>query len=114
MRRAGLDIDKPQGGGRAVLATACNVSRSTVTRWLDGRSMPGPDQLEIIAKALGIPVMDLLVGAGIVSAESMGMPSTGVLTVEEAAAALGIAQDDMEFFTGFVAQLQKRASDGAR
>jgi transcriptional regulator with XRE-family HTH domain len=109
MRRAGLDIDKPQGGGRAVLATACNVSRSTVTRWLEGRSMPGPDQFQPIAEALNVPVIEMLIGSGVIAPESVGEPRTTYPTPEEAAEELGISPDDRELFVGFVRQLQKRA-----
>lgn len=113
MRKAGLDIDKQQGGGRVTLAKACDVSRSTVTRWLEGRSMPGPEHFETIAEAVGVPVVELLTGAGIVSAESLDLvknrPAT-LPTPEEAAVALGIRPDDRELFLNFVSQLQKRAA----
>jgi transcriptional regulator with XRE-family HTH domain len=112
MRRADLDIDKPQGGGRVALATALNVSRSTVGRWLDGKAVPSPEYFEPIAEALGIPVVDLLIGAGIVSPESLDLmknPPSPVPTAEEAAIALGINPDDQELFLSFVEQLQRRA-----
>ncbi|MEU8920343.1 helix-turn-helix transcriptional regulator [Kitasatospora sp. NPDC048545] len=111
MRRAGMDVDKQQGGGRAALADACQVSRSTVGRWLDGQSIPGSEHFEAIAAALGVPVMDLLLGTGIISAESLQTPQSATrhFSPEEAAEELGIRADDREFFLTFVEQLQKRA-----
>jgi transcriptional regulator with XRE-family HTH domain len=112
MRRADLDIDKQQGGGRAALAAACGVSRSTVGRWLDGQSSPNPEHFEVIAAALGIPVIQLLVGAGIISTYPSSPPNLveeQPITPEEAATRLGILPDDRELFLTFVDQLQKRA-----
>jgi transcriptional regulator with XRE-family HTH domain len=86
MRRAGLDIDSQQGGGRAVLAEEIGVSRSTVTRWLQGQTLPSPDQFEPLARALDTSVEDVLVGGGIVSVESLWTP--GVQSPAASAAAL--------------------------
>jgi len=114
MRRADLDIDKQQGGGRVTLANACGVSRSTVSRWLEGQSMPSPEYFEAIAAALNVPVVDMLVGAGIISADSLnklqrpGAP-TGTPSVEEVAAEWGILPEDRELFFAVAEQLRKRA-----
>jgi transcriptional regulator with XRE-family HTH domain len=111
MRRADLDIDKPQGGGRAALAAACDVSRSTVSRWLDGKAIPSPEYFQPIADAVGVSVAELLIGAGIIPADSLGQlkQPRQVYSPEEAAVALGISPDDQELFSNFVQQLQKRA-----
>jgi transcriptional regulator with XRE-family HTH domain len=69
MRRAGLDIDGQLGGGRATLADKVGVSRSTVTRWLGGQTLPAPDQFAPLAEALGVYVLDILVDGGIVPPE---------------------------------------------
>jgi len=68
MRDAGLDIDSQRGGGRATLADTCGVSRSTVGRWLDGQSMPSAEHFRSIAKALHVPLRDVMIGGGIMDA----------------------------------------------
>lgn len=114
MRRAGLDIDRQQGGGRAKLADACGVSRSTVGRWLDGQTIPSPEYFEAIATTLNTPVTDMLVGAGILSAESLkqikGPQPAQPPSVEEVAADWGIRPEDRELFFTVAEQLRKRAA----
>lgn len=114
MRRAGLDIDRQQGGGRAKLADACGVSRSTVGRWLDGQTTPGPEHFEAIARTLDTPVTDLLVGTGIISAESLAPlgspPPDQPPSIEEVAAKWQIRPEDREFFFSVAEQFRKRAT----
>lgn len=113
MRRAGLDIDRQQGGGRAKLADACGVSRSTVGRWLDGQTIPSPEYFELIAATLNTPVTDLLVGAGIISAGSLkqvkGPLAAPPPSPEEVAAEWRLRPEDRELFFGVAEQLRKRA-----
>lgn len=114
MRRANLDIDTQQGGGRVALANACQVSRSTVSRWLEGQSMPSPEYFEAIAEALNVPVVDMLVGASIISASSLRelqQPDSpaNAPSVEEVAAEWGILPEDRELFFAVAEQLRKRA-----
>jgi transcriptional regulator with XRE-family HTH domain len=95
MRGAGLEIDRQRGGGRMALATKLGVSPSTIGRWLDGKSMPGPEVYEPLAVALGVPVADMLTGTGILSSESLQhLHQTGVrsqpITAAQAADELGI------------------------
>ncbi|MGA5820852.1 helix-turn-helix domain-containing protein [Kitasatospora sp. NPDC094028] len=75
MRAAGLDIDSQRGGGRATLADACDVSRSTAGRWLDGSSIPSPEHFKSIAHTVGVSVIDLLVGTGIMDQADVGTPT---------------------------------------
>ncbi|MFJ9771202.1 helix-turn-helix transcriptional regulator [Kitasatospora sp. NPDC101157] len=76
MRTAGLDVDSQRGGGRASLADACDVSRSTVGRWLDGASIPSPEHFKAIARTVGVSVADLLIGTGIMDQSDIGAPTT--------------------------------------
>ncbi|MFE2407088.1 hypothetical protein ACFXDE_01955 [Kitasatospora sp. NPDC059408] len=87
MRAAGLDIDSQRGGGRAALADACDVSRSTAGRWLDGASIPGPEHFKAIARTVNASVIDLLIGAGIMDQDDIGVPTTPPMT--DIAAELG-------------------------
>jgi transcriptional regulator with XRE-family HTH domain len=94
MRAAGLDIDRQRGGGRKALAEAVGVAPTTVTRWLEARSVPSPEHFEAIADAVGVPVVKMLVENGIISAESVTLEhQSGVRfqpTPAQAADELGI------------------------
>lgn len=109
MRRAGLDIDTQQGGGRLALANALDVSRSTVSRWLEGTSMPSPEYYEPLAKALDVRATDMLVGAGIISPMDLGHAAPQELTVEEIAARWEISPEDLPILTSVVDELRKRS-----
>lgn len=102
--RAGYDIDSPRGGGKKAIAKATGMSPSSVGRMLAGQTIPSPPQLEKLAEALRVPLIDLLVLSGVVSEQAkhrvgaggppvrpVGLPS---LTIEEAALALGIRSPD--------------------
>lgn len=103
--RAGYDIDSPRGGGKKAIAKAAGMSASSVGRMLAGQTMPSPPQLEKLAGALQVPLIDLLVLGGVVSerakqdvavapaaAPAPGRPTS--LSIEEAARALGIRSPD--------------------
>ncbi|NUP24149.1 MAG: helix-turn-helix transcriptional regulator [Streptomyces sp.] len=95
MRNAGLDIDRQRGGGRTQLANALNVSQSTVARWLDGKVVPSPELFEAIADAVGVPVRDMLVETGIISAKALtkndrSEVASSPITPTQAADALGV------------------------
>lgn len=67
--RCGYDLT-PKSGGRAALAVATGMSASSVGRTLEGRTLPLPSQFEAIARVFNVPVRDVLVEAGIITAES--------------------------------------------
>ncbi|WP_354643955.1 helix-turn-helix domain-containing protein [Kitasatospora camelliae] len=95
MRSAGLDIDRQRGGGRKALAEAIGVSGSTVARWLDAKAVPSPEYFEPIADTVGVPVVNMLIESGIISAESVTPQThTGVrsqpITPAQAADELGL------------------------
>ncbi|MFD3498816.1 helix-turn-helix domain-containing protein [Streptomyces sp. NPDC058678] len=98
--RAGYDIDSPRGGGKKAIAKATGMSPSSVGRMLAGQTIPSPPQLEKLAEALRVPLIDLLVLSGVVSerakgnvgATQSGPPAS--LSIEEAAFALGIRSAD--------------------
>jgi transcriptional regulator with XRE-family HTH domain len=119
MRTAGLDIDKQRGGGRAELAERLNVSRSTITRWLEGGSLPGPEYIEPLAEALNVYVDDMLISGGIVSpgrmtpagaeqaARNGGIYDSGVelpadLDLTKLAELLGYLPEEQEIFVAVV------------
>lgn len=115
-RRAGYDIDSPRGGGKTALARDAGMTESSVGRMLAGKTLPDPRSFEAIARAVRIPVRDLLVEAGIISPQTLTEnPSARVasdLTPEEAAARLGITDPiGREMFLGVVARLRRQQDD---
>lgn len=118
--RAGYDIYSPRGGGRKALAKATGMSASSVGRMLAGQTIPSPPQLEKLANALRVPLIDLLILGGVVSErakQDTGMASVAPvrplpITVEEAALALGIRRPDrVQMFKAMASTLieQERA-----
>ncbi|MEU2487133.1 helix-turn-helix transcriptional regulator [Streptomyces sp. NPDC012617] len=67
--QAGYDLT-PGSGGRTHLARDTGMSPSAVGRMLDGKTLPMPQQLEGLARAVGEPIRTLLVSAGVISANS--------------------------------------------
>ena len=72
-----LEIDlTPGAGGRAKLAELTGMSRSSVSRMLEGRTLPLPHQFEAIAKVIGADVRDLLITSGVISEEAWPLTAT--------------------------------------
>jgi transcriptional regulator with XRE-family HTH domain len=84
-----MDVDSQLGGGRAALADAAGVSRSTVGRWLDGTTLPRVEQLRVIAAAVGAPLSEMLAAIG-VAEDIVGDAPVRPLTREEVVAELGV------------------------
>lgn len=98
-RLAGYDVDSPRGGGRTALAELTGMSASSVGRMLAGQTLPDASVLERLALALKVPVLELFVLHGILSAipDAAHPPA---LTVAGAAEALGIRDPlKVEIFT---------------
>lgn len=62
---AGFDV-RQRAGGRAQLAALLKVSITTVSRTLDGKTLPLPSQLNAWANVLGIDHDELLVESGLI------------------------------------------------
>lgn len=118
MRRAGFDLDR-LSGGRLAFAEAVGVNPGTVTRWLQGKSMPDPDKFEAIAKALSVDPIEMLYGTGVLSAETAAFShGTAVrsrpITPSAAADELGIDDPyDRQMFIAMVNQIAKRPKSTA-
>ena len=116
-RAAGYDIDSPRGGGRTALARDAGVSLSTISRLLSGERAPDPIYFEGIARALGVPLRELLHRSGIISAESIhNWPDSAVrsrpITPREAADDLGITDPvDREMFLAMVDRLRRQRAE---
>lgn len=113
LRAAGYDIDRQHSGARTAFAKAVDVAPATITRWLSGTAMPAPDKFEVIAHTLGVTVIEMLVGTGIVSANSVTSSHDPAvrsrpISPSEAADALGIDDPiEREMFLGTVERLKR-------
>lgn len=95
-RAAGYDIDSPRGGGKKALSDRAGMSHASVSRMLAGQTIPAPTFFEPLAKALRVPVSEMLIESGIVSESSLSYPTTPTkpLNPREVAEQLGIVSDE--------------------
>ncbi|WP_336319438.1 helix-turn-helix transcriptional regulator [Streptomyces lavendofoliae] len=110
IRRQGYDIDSPRGGGKSRLADEAGVHRAAITRLLQGQSMPDLETMRRLAHVLRIPVRDMLIKSGRLTEEDLPLPglpedvppaeeeAPAALTLEQAAAGLGIPPEQREMF----------------
>ncbi|MGW2521791.1 helix-turn-helix domain-containing protein [Streptomyces sp. NPDC001617] len=121
MRARGYDIDSPRGGGKTKLAEDAGVHRAAVTRLLQRQSMPDLDTMRGLARALRVPVRDVLIRSGKLTEEDLPQspapptavsPSPGApaLSAEQAAAALGIPEHLRSAFVQITEQLRVGAA----
>ncbi|MET8828782.1 helix-turn-helix transcriptional regulator [Streptomyces sp. NPDC004610] len=112
MRLRGYDIDSPRGGGRSRIADEAGVHRAAVTRLLQRRSMPDLETTRRLAGVLGVPVTDMLIRSGRLTAEELSAPyehpsgagSGRPPTPAEVAELLGVPADRREMFVRVVEQ----------
>ena len=117
MRRRGYDIDSPRGGGKSRIADDAGVHRAAVTRLLQRQSMPDLETTRRLARVLGVPVRDMLIRSGRLTAEELPLPPAGAAAVggrpgsadrppslEELAEVLGVPADQRKMFVRVVGQ----------
>ncbi|MET7569691.1 helix-turn-helix transcriptional regulator [Streptomyces sp. NPDC005492] len=116
MRERDYDIDSPRGGGKSRIADEAGVHRAAVTRLLQRQSMPDLETTRRLARVLGVPVRDMLIRSGRLTAEELAdpheqstSPAPGVEfgrrpTLEEVAELLGVPADRREMFVRVVEQ----------
>lgn len=110
-RRAGYDMDSPRGGGKTKLANDSGMSLTTLSRLLSGDRMPDPKYFEALAKALQVPVLELLVEANIISADAIADRAVPPkpMTDDEIIAKLGVTDpDDKAMVLAMVERLRDR------
>ncbi|WP_328318858.1 helix-turn-helix transcriptional regulator [Streptomyces sp. NBC_00388] len=109
IRQRGYDIDSPRGGGKSRLADEAGVHRAAITRLLQRQSMPDLETMRRLAHALDVPVREMLIRSGRLTEDELPLPpahddpehraaGTRQLTLEEAAAALGVPAEQREMF----------------
>ncbi|WP_406007279.1 helix-turn-helix transcriptional regulator [Streptomyces sp. NBC_00637] len=116
MRERGYDIDSPRGGGKSRIADEAGVHRAAVTRLLQRQSMPDLETTRRLARVLGVPVRDMLIRSGRLTAEELADPHDHLAspppggefgrrpTLEEVADLLGVPADRREMFVRVVEQ----------
>ncbi|MFI7500508.1 helix-turn-helix domain-containing protein [Streptomyces sp. NPDC049687] len=116
MRERGYDIDSPRGGGKSRIADEAGVHRAAVTRLLQRQSMPDLETTRRLARVLGVPVRDMLIRSGRLTAEELADPHEHLVapapgtevgrrpTLEEVAELLGVPADRREMFVRVVEQ----------
>lgn len=100
-------------GSKSRLARDTGMTESSVSRMLLGQSIPDPKFFEVIAKAIQLPVRDLLVEAGIISERALTETNqsqvTSRITLEQAADGLGITDPvARELFFASVERLRRQ------
>ncbi|MEU8889225.1 helix-turn-helix transcriptional regulator [Streptomyces sp. NPDC048442] len=120
IRQRGYDIDSPRGGGKSRLADEAGVHRAAITRLLQRQSMPDLETTRRLAHVLGVPVRDMLIRSGRLTEEDLPLPErpraaaadggAHRLTLEEAAAGLGVPDDQREMFMRVAGQFLPRAA----
>ncbi|MGW0823332.1 helix-turn-helix domain-containing protein [Streptomyces sp. NPDC002845] len=116
MRTRGYDIDSPRGGGKSRIADEAGVHRAAVTRLLQRQSMPDLETTRRLARVLGVPVRDMLIRSGRLTAEELADPHTPLTsgppgpevprrpTLDEVADLLGVPADRRDMFIRVVEQ----------
>ncbi|MFJ4969269.1 helix-turn-helix domain-containing protein [Streptomyces sp. NPDC088755] len=122
IRARGYDIDSPRGGGKSRLADEAGVHRAAITRLLQGQSMPDLETTRRLAHVLRVPVREMLIRSGRLSEEDLPLPDLGGapsdpagpprrLTLEEAAAGLGVPCDQWDMFIRVAGQFLPAGAD---
>jgi transcriptional regulator with XRE-family HTH domain len=135
MRRHGYDIDSPRGGGKSRIADEAGVHRAAITRLLQRQSMPDLETTRRLARVLGVPVREMLIRSGRLTAEELPMPHHAPApapegppvprpgaaprgdrppTLEELAEVLGVPAERREMFVRVVGQFLPGDADGVR
>ncbi|MFF5451820.1 helix-turn-helix domain-containing protein [Streptomyces sp. NPDC012950] len=105
-------------GSKSRLARDTGMTESSVSRMLLGQSIPDPTFFEAIAKAINLPVRDLLVEAGIISGRALTETSQSQvrsrITPETAADELGITDPvNREMFFAAIERLRRQQNTTA-
>ncbi|MFE1308567.1 helix-turn-helix domain-containing protein [Streptomyces sp. NPDC058755] len=120
MRERGYVIDGPRGGGKSRLADDAGVHRAAVTRLLQRQSMPDLETMRRLAGVLGVPLRDMLIRSGRLSAEDLPLepvaggscPPVGRISPEEAARRMGVPEDLRGLFVKVARQFLPEGGSG--
>ena len=108
-RQAGYNLDGPRSGGMTQLAKDSGVSQAAASRMLSGQVIPEAKNLEPLARALNVPVLDILTRAGIVSDTVKAAVHHVELTERGALAFLGVTDPaDQDVVLAIIDRLKSR------
>jgi transcriptional regulator with XRE-family HTH domain len=105
-------------GSGAQLAEAAGIAQSLVSRWLNGKTLPSIEALRAIAEPLGVPMRDLVVRAGYMTPDEVGLedepvPPTSKHSIEdEIRADARIRPDRKEALINLLEALREEDSGG--
>lgn len=106
-----------RGGGQRRFADKSGISAATVSRMLRGQGATDTRVLGMLAEALGVPLGEVLVRAGVLSPSELGAvqrPAQGTrrITPEQAADELGIEDEQArKLFVSMTHTLQRQQPD---
>ncbi|MGW4602698.1 helix-turn-helix domain-containing protein [Streptomyces sp. NPDC004532] len=109
----GYDLSGPRSGGKSRFAQDSGISPSSVGRLLRGDRITDTDVLGRLATAVGVPLGEVLVRAGVINQSELTAvqaPETGPrrITPEQAAEELGITdQQARRLFVSMTETLQR-------
>lgn len=112
----GYDLG-PRGGGQTRFSDDSGIGRATVSRMLGGQGATDTRVLALLAKALHLPLGEVLVRAGILDESELQAvrhpaPAGPRITPEEAAAELGIQDEQARrLFVSMTQTLQRNQGD---
>lgn len=117
LRTRGYDIDTSRGGGLTKLVNATGLGNATVSRILDGTTVPSYETAVILARTLDIPLAVLLIKLGRATerdfpqsgpiASQAGVLSGKPLSPEEVAIAADVPDGDREWFATMVRRMRR-------
>ncbi|GGO98228.1 helix-turn-helix domain-containing protein [Wenjunlia tyrosinilytica] len=106
----GFDVS-PRGGGRHRLAQEMGMSQSAIGRLIAGQTMPDVETLVRLARALHVSPLEMIIRSGKLSENDLPAvqpgPAGSMLSAEEAATFLGIADDDREVFVWMLRRMRR-------
>ncbi|MCX4824214.1 helix-turn-helix transcriptional regulator [Streptomyces sp. NBC_01142] len=117
LEQRGYDL-RPRGGGQSRFAADSGIGAGTVSRMLRGEGATETRVLKMLADALQLPLAEVLVAAGVLSASELcnvrNPARPDPLTPEEAADELGITDpQSRRLFVSMTETLrQQRAENG--
>lgn len=116
---AGYDLSSKRSGGRTKLATDAGIALSQVHRALSGDTRPDVDTQRRLARALRVPLREMLIRSRTVSEEDL--PAPGEVSVpaasltqadlEATARSFGIPEEKIHLFVTAVESVASAMSD---
>jgi transcriptional regulator with XRE-family HTH domain len=116
---AGYDLSSPRAGGRSKLATDTGISLSQIARVLSGNNRPDIDTQRRLAKALRVPLREMLIRSGTVAEEDLpapgeaSLPATPLTDIDlaEKARSWGIPEDKIHLFVAAIESVASAMAD---